>query len=272
MLPYPKDSHLLVVMILLKRQQLHLVDSKKYFKSFLNTYSNYLSTSSNDRNQLVINSTDQKNPKDQSIQLLDLETLKFFENCKINGKDHVPCSFKNEFELIGMISDLLDIQFKIYYVFKRKLTSQKIGSKSKNKVFLFMNSENEFTMLQKITQYTSALVTQNINAQIKVFIQNIKQSNSANAISSSVLNKDHKSKVAKNQNCLKADQLGNQPVKIHEQKTLDYSKNSTTDILNQQSSSKPSFGQERSHTPIKQTIGVSGQTGKVFSEVLISQN
>ena len=57
-----------------------------------------------------------------------------------------------QFEHLDSVTRFLCIQVKIYTVFNKKLSSRKIGQKSKHKVYLFMNSENEFTMLSKRNQ------------------------------------------------------------------------------------------------------------------------
>ena len=57
--------------------------------------------------------------------------------------------FKDQFELMKYFSDQVNIYLKIYSTFRNNLTSRKIGKKSSQKLFLFMNEKVEFTLLLK---------------------------------------------------------------------------------------------------------------------------
>ena len=55
----------------------------------------------------------------------------------------------HQFNLMRIASETLNVQIKVYMTFMGKLSSRKIGRKGVDKVYLFMNAKEQFTLLLK---------------------------------------------------------------------------------------------------------------------------
>lgn len=58
-------------------------------------------------------------------------------------------SVSNNLLYLNLFAKMKAIHLKIYTIFNCKLTSQKIGTKSKNRIYLFSDEDNNFVLLQK---------------------------------------------------------------------------------------------------------------------------
>ena len=63
-------------------------------------------------------------------------------------------SESNNLLYLNLFAKMKAMHLKIYTIFNRKLTSQKIGTKSKNRIYLFSDENNNFVLLQKSSSFS----------------------------------------------------------------------------------------------------------------------
>ena len=144
----PKKANKTLVQSLLRRQCFEFTQKYIIYTDVLDLI---------DRNPLVFNTTsfevlkyiqnennlksNQSFPNETSLKNTS-ETLNSFAN---------PENPLNNILLLNCLAKMKSIQLKIFTVLNRKLTAQKIGSKSQNRIYLFSDEENNFVLLQKST-------------------------------------------------------------------------------------------------------------------------